>query len=91
MVIGSSKDKNDKNDTNISIDLDGSFKSVNTTIQHSDFVDGEKKSILKKLKTVPGTGILLAACSSVCFATGSLCCRLLSDEGVNSNQVVVAR
>ena len=87
MGIGGKQTKNE-----ITIDLDvNSFKSVNTTIQASDLTNVPKKSLLKRLASIPGTGVLLAAASSVCFSTGSLCTRLLGDEQVNSNQVVVAR
>lgn len=91
MAIGKKRTKKEtKNET--TIDLDGnSFKSVNTTIQTSDLPIVPKKSLLKRIGSIPGTGVILAALSSVCFSTGSLCTRLLGDEEVNSNQVVVAR
>lgn len=92
MCIGNKKNSNDTNN-NVVIDLEGSFKSVNTTIQTSDLnvSNLKKKSFLKKIGSIPGTGVFLAALSSVCFSTGSLCTKLLAEEGVNSNQVVAAR
>lgn len=80
------------------IDLENSFKdsfkSVNTAISSPippiELNLPKKKSLLKKVGSIPGTGVFIAALSSVCFSTGSLCCRLLDTE-VNSNQVVVSR
>ena len=66
MGIGSNRNKNINS---LAIDLDGSFKSVNSTIEHNDLTV-QKKSFLKKLGSIPGTGILLAVMSSVCFSTG---------------------
>lgn len=66
---------------------------ANTNIQISNLVESDlkQKSLLKKLGSIPGFGVLLAALSAICFATGSLCTRLLADEQVNSNQMVIGR